>query len=187
MAGPRSRIVIVGTTGVGKSMLAKRLVDRLGLEFIELDALHWGPNWKAASVHDFRIRTDEATSAEGWVVAGNYRQVRDIVWSRADTLVWLDYSFPRALWRLTRRTVRRAVTREVLWNGNRESFWEHFKFWSEVSVYYWLFKGYGPRRREYPVLFSRPEYAHLKIVRLKSPRATEQWLGRFSSERPIAC
>jgi adenylate kinase family enzyme len=157
MTGPRSRIVIVGTTGAGKSTLAKRLVDRLGLEFIELDALHWEPNWKEASVEDFRVRADEATSAEGWVVAGNYRQVRDIVWSRADTLVWLDYSLPRALWRLTRRTVGRAVTREVLWNGNRESFWAHFKFWSEESAYYWLFKGYGRRRREFPVLFSRPE------------------------------
>src|SRR3989442_7818361 len=76
MAGSRSRIVIVGTTGAGKSTLATRLVDRFGLEFIELDALHWGPNWKAASVDDFRIRTAEATRAEGWVVAGNYPQGR---------------------------------------------------------------------------------------------------------------
>lgn len=55
-------------------------------------------------------------------MAGNYGRVRDLLWPRADTIVWLDYAFPLVLGRLTARTVRRAVTGEILWNGNRETF-----------------------------------------------------------------
>ena len=183
----RRRLVVVGTSGAGKSALAQRLSEQLKLDFVELDSLHWEPDWKAASIDTFRARANEATRGGDWVVAGNYHQVRDIVWSRADTVVWLDYSLPLVFCRLTGRIIRRAVTREILWNGNREFFWPHLKLWSEESLFHWLFKTYWRRRREFPILFSRPEYAHLKIVRLKSPRATEQWLGRFSSERPIAC
>ena len=111
------RLVVVGTTGAGKSTLAKRLSETLGLNFVELDALYWEPGWRAASVADFRARVVEATAGDDWVVAGNYRQVRDIIWPLADTVVWLDYSLPLLFARLTRRTLRRAITREVLWNG----------------------------------------------------------------------
>ena len=109
--------------------------------------------------------------------------MRDIIWSLADTVVWLDYSLPLLFARLTRRTLRRAITREVLWNGNREDFWPHLKLWSEESLYHWLFKTYRQRRRELPILFSRPECAHLTVIRLASPRGTEDWLARMVATR----
>jgi len=177
------RLVVVGTTGAGKSTLAKRLSETLGLNFVELAALYWEPGWRAASVADFRARVVGATAGDDWVVAGNYRQVRDIIWPLADTVVWLDYSLPLLFARLTRRTLRRAITREVLWNGNREDFWPHLKLWSEESLYHWLFKTYRQRRRELPILFSRPECAHLTVIRLASPRGTEDWLARMVAPR----
>ncbi len=177
---------MVGTTGAGKSTLAKRLSEQLKLDFVELDALYWEPDWQAASLGAFHARVTEATRGGNWVVAGNYQQVRDIVWSRADTLVWLDYSFPLVFCRLTGRIIGRAVTREILWNGNRETFWPHLKLWSEESLFHWLFKTYWRRRREFPILFTRPEYAHLNIVRLTSPRATAEWLRTFTFGRPVA-
>jgi adenylate kinase family enzyme len=42
------RIVVVGTTSSGKSTLASQLVEKIGADFIELDALHWEPNWVEA-------------------------------------------------------------------------------------------------------------------------------------------
>ncbi|HEY9151785.1 MAG TPA: hypothetical protein VIN60_02785 [Anaerolineales bacterium] len=173
---PFKRIVIVGTTSSGKSTLAKRSAEQFALDFIELDALHWEPNWHEAPDDVFRVRADEATRAERWVVAGNYHQVRDIVWSRAEAVIWLDYSFPRVFWQLTVRTFRRGILQEELWNGNREKLWWHFKLWSDESLYRWLFKTYWKRKREYPMLFAQSENAHLKIVRMKSPKETEEWL-----------
>ena len=45
---PYHRIVVIGTTSSGKSTLAERLGAQLGMNFIELDALHWESNWQKA-------------------------------------------------------------------------------------------------------------------------------------------
>jgi adenylate kinase family enzyme len=173
---PYHRIVIVGTTSSGKSTLAKQLAQKLDLDFIELDALHWEPNWTEAPEEVFRSRVERAIQAEAWVVAGNYHVVRDLVWPRAEAVVWLDYPFLLVFWRLLTRTFRRAITREVLWNGNIEPFWLHFKLWSDESLFHWLFKTYWRRKREFPQLFAQPRNDHLQIVHLRTQKETDLWL-----------
>jgi adenylate kinase family enzyme len=169
------RIVVVGVTGSGKTALARVLSRRLGLPHVELDALYWGPNWTPVPDEVFRARVAEALRGEAWVADGNYGIVRDIVWARVDTLVWLDYDLPVILWRLTQRMWQRVFTQEELWNGNRERLRDHF--FSRNSLYLWALKTHGRRRREYPLHLRRPEFAHLAVVRLRSPRATEDWLA----------
>lgn len=171
------RIAVVGTSGSGKTTLAHKLALRLGLPHVELDALHWGPNWTPAPRKEFRKRTERALGGAAWTTDGNYSAVRDIVWRRADTIVWLDYALPVIMGRVTKRTIRRFVTQEELWNGNREQFWD--AFYSRDSIIWWALRTYRRRRREYPALFSMPEYAHLNVVHLQSPRAAGEWLNRL--------
>ena len=111
------RVVVIGTTGSGKTTLARRLAGRLGVPHVELDALHWDPDWTEAPPAVFRERTARALAGDGWMADGNYGKVRDLVWPRADTVVWLDFPLFVTLWRLVRRTFRRALTREELWGG----------------------------------------------------------------------
>ena len=173
------RIVVVGSTGSGKSTLAAELARRLGVPYVELDALHWDPNWSAAPTEVFRERAAAALPADGrWVSDGNYRQVRDICRRRADTLIWLDYPFPLVLWRLTRRTLWRGITGTELYNGNRESLWEHL--FTRDSLFLWLVKSHWRRKRELPVDLAQPEYAHLRVVRFRQPRAAQAWLDRVT-------
>jgi len=155
-------------------MLARRLGEILGVPHVELDALHWGPDWAPASRAEFRQCISEALGGPAWVVDGNYSKVRDIIWSRADTVVWLDYPLPIVMARLTYRTLRRAITREELWSGNRERFWIHL--FSSDSLFLYVLRDYGRRRREYPVLLERHEYAHIHLVHLRWPRAARRWL-----------
>lgn len=176
---PYQRIVVVGTTSSGKSTLAKRLADTLGCNFIELDALHWEPNWQEAPLEVFRERVRKAIQAPAWVVAGNYRIVRDLIWPEAQAIIWLDYSLPRIFWQLTRRTFTRWWTREHLWGTNYESLWGHFKLWSQESLFHWLFKTYWRRKREYHQLLSLPENRHLDLIRFKHPNEAEAWLERL--------
>ncbi len=170
---------MIGTSGSGKTTLAFRLSQRLGIPHVELDALHWGPNWTPPSRDVFRERTAQALSGEMWVTDGNYSAVRDIVWGRADTVVWLDYTLPVVLARVLWRTTRRAFTREELWNENRERLRE--AFFSRESIILWALTSYQRRRREYPILFEKPEHAHLTVVHLRSPRAARQWLAAQSA------
>lgn len=171
------RLVIVGTSASGKTTCAKHLAQQLGIPHIELDALHWKPNWTPASLDEFRLNTECAVSQEHWTLDGNYKQVRDIVWPRATHVVWLDYSFPRVFWQVIKRSTRRLTTREVLWSGNRES-WK-MTFLSQDSILLWVLTTYWKRRKEYPLLLASQEYSHLEIVRLRTPRETNDWMERL--------
>jgi adenylate kinase family enzyme len=142
------RIAIVGSTGSGKSTLAKRLGVALDLPAIELDSLHWLPGWVERDTATFRSLVDEATSAERWITEGGYSEVRDLVWGRADTIVWVNLPFWTNFWQLFRRTVRRARTGDPVCNGNVET-WRH-SFLSRDSVLLWLLKSYWRRQREFP-------------------------------------
>jgi adenylate kinase family enzyme len=169
------RIVVIGTSGSGKTTLAQQIAGRLELPHVELDALHWEPGWQQAPLGVFQGRVTAALSGDAWVVDGNYSKVRDLVWGRADTLIWLNYPLWVSLWRVFWRGVRRSVTREDLWNtGNRESLRQHLL--TRDSMIWWVLKTHKRRRREYPVLFQQPKYAHLQVIQLRSPRETDAWL-----------
>jgi adenylate kinase family enzyme len=175
------KIVVVGTTSSGKSTLASQLAEKIGADYIELDALHWEPNWVEAPDEVFRMRVETATRSKAWVVAGNYSVVRDVIWPRAETIIWLDYPFRIVFWRLFTRTIRRSFFQEELWNGNRENFWTHLKLWSDESLFHWLFKTYWRRKREYPMLFGSPENSHLKIIHFRHPKETQKWLKNIAT------
>jgi len=179
---PFKRVIVVGTTSSGKSTLAKDLAERLSLDFIELDALYWEPNWQEAEDEVFRARVDTAAQSERWAVAGNYKVARDLVWPRAEAVVWLDYPLWTIFCQIRRRTFIRWWKRELLWGTNRENLCTHLKIWSDESLSHWLFKTYWRRKREFPLLFAQPENAHLSIIQLRSPEETKEWLKRFSSE-----
>ena len=172
---------MVGTSGSGKTALARRLAERLGYPHVELDALHWNANWTATPPEEFRLRVAQAVDGEAWVVDGNYSAVRDIVWDRADAIVWLDYPLPIILWRLLRRTVYRMMTRQELWAGNRESL--RTAIFSRDSLFLWALQTYRKLRLTYAAVSSDPAHAHLTVVRLRSPRACAAWLSRYSTTR----
>lgn len=174
------RIAIIGTTGSGKSTLAEKLAPLLDAEHVELDALFWTPGWRPVLPELFRHRVEAATSAERWIVAGNYGQVRDLVWGRADTLVWLDYNLPLVLRRLALRTVKRVVTREDLWNtGNRESLRVAL---GKQSILRYALRTHRTNRTRFAADVADARYAHLQVHRLEHPRALDQWVDRLRAQ-----
>ena len=172
------RINVVGTSAVGKTTLAASVAKLLGVPHVELDALHWEPNWTEAPREVLRDRVSAALAGDGWVVDGNYAIVRDLLWARAEAVVWLDMPLRTVLWRYARRTVRRVARREELWSGNREQLSTHLL--SRDSLLWWILSTYRRRRREYPPLFAaRPD---LVAVRLRSARAADTWLATLGQD-----
>ena len=140
------RLVVVGTTGSGKTTLAARLAQHAGCQHIELDSLFWEAEWTAADDALFLTRVANAIAPDRWVVDGNYRRAAKLVWPRAELIVWLDYPLVVNLWRLLRRGVRRAWTQEPLWaSGNRETF--SSVFLSRESLFLWAIQTHRGERR----------------------------------------
>jgi adenylate kinase family enzyme len=178
---PLQRIAVVGVSGSGKTTLAQTLAKWLTIPHIELDSLYWEANWRPAALDVFRARLEPRVVAPAWVTDGNYRQVRDLVWSRATALVWLDYPLPLILWRLTYRTVSDVLTLRLISNKNRQSLTN--LFFTRDSLFYYALRSHSRHRREYPVLLSSPEYNHLHAIRLRDPRETQTWLNSIPAPK----
>ena len=174
------RVLVMGTTGSGKTSLARQLSQRLGSPHVELDAYRQGPNWSETPNDLFRARLAEALRWDRWVADGNYSIAREVVWTRATTLVWLDYPIYVVMWRLVRRTVRRGLTREELWNGNKENLLSHL--FTRESLFLWVLKTHWRRRRTLPLAFQEPQYAHIQKLRFHTPRAAKEWLADLASQ-----
>jgi hypothetical protein len=175
-AFPYKRIVVIGVTGCGKSFLAEKLARKLGVEFIELDALFWKPGWVESDLAEFRSKVELATRAPAWALAGNYNNARDLVWPRAEAVVWLDYPFPLIFVRQWKRTVTRWWTQEPLWGTNYERLFPQLRFWSKKSLFYWQVRSYRRHKWFYPQLIASPENSHLKFYHFMNPHETDVWL-----------
>lgn len=167
------RLVVIGVSGSGKTTLAQQLAQNLSLPHVELDALYWERKWQPASRPVFRGRVQAATAEEAWVVDGNYSQSRDIVWSRATDLVWLDYGLIPVMCRVVLRTARRLISQKELWNGNRESFRNIF---GRNSIIWYAFTSHRRHRRKYLTILDGEEFRHMNVYRFNSPREASRWL-----------
>lgn len=165
------RILVKGGSGAGKSTLAQLLATRLQLPYVELDALHHGPDWTPAPEARFRRLVDAALDdRRGWIVDGNYdSKLRRMLTDRADLIVWLDLPLGTKLARLARRTASRWARREVLWNGNRESL--RTAFWGRESLFVWAVRSHFRQQQTWP-----EELANGKTIRLRSAREVSDWV-----------
>lgn len=121
------RLVVVGSSGSGKTTMAKALSRALGVPRIELDAINWQPDWYDISVHEpeeFVRRVAQAAAGDAWVIDGNYTKARQAHWPRATAFVWMDVERSVVMRQVIWRSFSRAVTKRELWpgTGNKETF-----------------------------------------------------------------
>ena len=174
-------MAVVGSPGSGKTTLARALAAHRGLDHIELDSLFHQPGWVPLERQEFRrrvqARVDAAAAARGWVADGNYNDhLGDVTQSAADTIVWLDLPRPVVMRRVVGRTVRRLVTREELWNGNREPLTGLVRWDPEKSIVRWAWVHHSRYRERYEARSSDGSWSHAAVVRLRRPDEVDDWL-----------
>lgn len=181
LAGCR-RILVLGRTGCGKTTLARELAAALRVPHVELDSLYFGPDLTTVPLPLLRERTSAAIAGERWVIDGNKRAVRDLVWPRADTVVWLDYPLRVSLWRLAKRARRRtaALKAQAAQTGTKTGLARQLL--AAARGVLTALRSHAGQRREYTRLFAEPANQHLALVRLRSPHATREWLARATAD-----
>jgi adenylate kinase family enzyme len=162
------RVSVVGNSGTGKTSLARGLAHLLGAPYTELDAIFHQPGWTELDATEFRRRVGVLVAEPRWVIDGTYTQVRDLIWTRADTVVWLDLPRALVLRRVLWRTARRVVTRKPLWNGNRERLREALSWQPERSIIRWSWTQHDAYRERYRAAMDDPALGHLGFHRLRS-------------------
>jgi adenylate kinase family enzyme len=171
------RVSVVGNSGSGKSTLAAALALRLGVPYVELDSIFHQPGWTELPRSEFRARVGALAACDVWVIDGNYTSVRDLVWARADTVVWLDLPRPLVMSRIISRTLRRATLRQELWNGNREPWSNWLTLDPECSIIMWSWTQHAKYRMRYADAMADPVWAHLRFIRLRSPAEVRGFLS----------
>ena len=175
---------MVGNSGSGKTTLGRALAGHLGVRFVELDSIVHQPGWEELPLEELRARVEEELTAPGWVVDGNYRnRVGDLLRDRADTVVWIDLPRWLVVQRVVRRTLRRVITREELWNGNREPWTNLYSRDPYKSIIVWSWTRHVMYREQYE-LERAGAPATQQWVRLRSQAEARRWLSQVVPEEP---
>jgi len=165
------RVLVAGTSGSGKTTLAGRLAQELGIRHVEIDALFHGPDWTPRPSFEAEVRA--FSDRHGWVTEWQYGVVRELLVDRADMVVWLDLSRLTVMYQVTRRTLRRRLHREVLWNGNVEPPLRTI-FSDRDHIVRWAWNTHHKTALRMATLTEH--HPELTIVRLTSRSAANRWL-----------
>jgi len=143
---PARKIIISGTSCTGKTTLGRHLSERLGLKQIDLDDLHFLPNWEMKDPDIFIADVQAAIEGEEeWIVSGSYQsKLKDSLWPQANIIIWLDLPLRTILSRYFRRTYRRIVHKEVCCGENYETL-SHVLFKDNMLLH--IFKTYWAKKR----------------------------------------
>lgn len=162
------RVLVIGVSGSGKSTLAHALSQKLGLPFVPTDDLYWKPNWQRVSTKALRASLDAITQAPRWVLDGNFDDLRELVWARADTILWLDYPRHIVLPRLVRRNIGWYISQEPVWSENTMTFEK------ALSGIQHSLRGHAGKRQMYPEWLEACSHAQVRCFRRPSEAA--RWL-----------
>ena len=180
------RIVIQGATGSGKTTLADRLGEALGIGVLHLDNIRHERGWDSVPWDEMRERMEAwlAVHPEGWVAEGNYTRVNDVTVSRADTLISLDVPWRVSFLRLFKRTVARAIDQKPLYNedGPHESW--RLTFLSRKSILLWSITNHQTRKRKTADSFAMAPGT--PVIRLRTSREVEALVAAAGNQRILS-
>lgn len=100
---PMQRIMIIGSCGSGKSTISHQIQKATGLPLYHLDQYYWKPNWTETPKEEWEQIVTNLAAKDRWIIDGNYGGTMDVRFERADTIVYMDMSTVKCLWRVMGR------------------------------------------------------------------------------------
>ncbi|WP_367123787.1 adenylate kinase [Streptomyces phytohabitans] len=168
------KVAVFGPPATGKSTLARRLSVELGHPHTDLDDILFGSDGPLP-LEEFRRRAEEVTRGDEWIVEGNFSKLADVVWHRADVLVWLDFPLPLIVYRIVRRSLRQLTGREDSAQARRLT-WRK-AFFGRRSLLRTAIRKYRENRPRYSRQVAGTARLGVEVVRLRGPREVRDWMG----------
>lgn len=170
-----NRILVVGTSGSGKTTFARKLSKKLGIVHKELDALFFKDDWVTKSDDEFFTAVENVLKEEKWILDGNFGKTHYLTWPVADTVIWIDRPFWITIYQNFSRSLKRAIKKERIWDdlNNKESLKMLF---SKHSVTLWAIQTYHKNQVRYEQRMRDEKYSHISFIRLRTPQEIEDFL-----------
>lgn len=163
------KVLIIGSSGAGKSVLSRRIGEITGLPVIHLDRYHWRPGWTEPKKEVWRKQVEELVSGDEWILDGNFGGTMELRLAHCDTVLFLDLPRHLCTWRILKRVLQyKGQTRPDLAEGCPEKLDLPFLLWV------WNFP-----KRSRPVILERIARVgdHAKLYHLKTPREVDDFLA----------
>lgn len=162
------KVLVIGSSGAGKSVFAARLAERAGLPLIHLDTVYWRPGWVKTPREEWIGTVDGLLARDAWVMDGNYAGTMDRRIAACDTVVFLDLPRAVCLWRAVKRRIvfHRRARPDVTQGCDERLTWQFIQ---------WIWR--YPARRRPGILAKlaalRPDQ---RAVVLRSPAEVDEFL-----------
>ena len=169
------KIAIIGSSGSGKTTLAKKLATRLNLPLYHLDHYFWLPHWQEVSHEEFAQKQHELVKQDAWIIDGSFRRTLSIRLDAADTIIFVDTSRLRCLYRVIKRQI-------MHWGSNRpdmpigcKTMFDKgfFKFLWDI----WTWQTDGGRQIIMDYLAQANKTGSARVYHLKSPKEIDAFLA----------
>ena len=169
---------MIGSSGSGKTHVARRVSEALGLPLLELDSVSHRGGWSATSPEDFREEVELFAKGPQWVIDGSYTSygTREVVWPMADTFVWLDPPKRTVMRRVITRTLRRVITREELWDGVKEPWSNLYSLDPHRNIIVWAWTRFEHTRSKLESAMNDGSWAHADVRRLRTAGEVDRFL-----------
>ena len=162
--------MIIGSCGAGKSTLAIQLNEIIDIPIIHLDKEYWKPGWVESEKEEWYERQNKMVGKDSWIIDGNYGGSLDIRFSKADTVIFLDYNKYICLYRIFKRWIQnRGRNRIDMGEGCNEKR-------PELSFikFVWDF----PKKSCPKIMDKMAQYNDIEKIILKNPKETRFFLKR---------
>lgn len=100
------RFAIVGSGGSGKTWLANRLGDALGIDVVHLDSMYYVGE-QTRDYRDFTRMQESVTEGERWIIEGNYVSSLPTRLARAEVVILVDVHPLICAWSVLSRQLSR--------------------------------------------------------------------------------
>ena len=166
------RILIIGSSGAGKSTFARSLHEATGIELIHLDKVFWKPNWVETPKDEWKKTVEDLLTKDSWIMDGNFGGTMEMRIAACDTVIFLDLPRTICVWRAYKRVlIYKKNSRPDMAEGCDERF--------DLEFLKWIWD-YPKRTKPKVEALLKQFQAAKNIVRLTSTKEIENFFDNYS-------